>query len=173
MVSRSGRLFGVVGSAGAAAAAGVMTLALALPAAVADSGLETPPLRPMATVMLSSELQFDLGGEVSLGVGRFGQWLAAVQVPLFYRSDDDFLGYGVHDAVRLWPQVLGGGVFLEPNLGLTSGLSDGERQLGFGGGLSFGYTFHFGAHTALSAKAGFDVAPVAARGFFGVELLVH
>lgn len=141
--------------------------------AQADSGLETPPLRPMATAMLGSELQLDFAAELALGVGRFGQWVAMLQVPLYYHREDDFFGYGVHGAARLWPQVLGGGVFLEPNLGVTSGLDRGERRLGFGGGLSFGYTFHFGAHTALSAKAGFDIAPVAPRGFFGVELLLH
>lgn len=148
-------------------------LAMRAQPARADSGLEQPPLRPMAAVMLGSELQLDFAGELSVGVGRFGQWLAAVQLPVYHHRAEDFTGYGVHGAVRLWPQVLGGGVFLEPNLGVTSGLTDGQRQLGFGGGLSFGYTFHFGAHTALSAKAGFDVAPVAARGFFGLELLVH
>lgn len=157
---------------------GVRTLGMALllvasVEARADSGLEVPPLRPMATAMLATELQLDFASELAIGVGRFGQWVALLQVPLYYHREDDFFGYGVHGAARLWPQVLGGGVFLEPNLGVTSGLDRGERRLGFGGGLSFGYTFHFGSHTALSAKAGFDIAPVAPRGFFGIELLLH
>jgi hypothetical protein len=115
----------------------------------------------------------DLSGELWLGVGRLGEWVASLQVPLYYLHSDDFVGYGVHGAYRAWPQVLGGGVFLEPNAGLTSGLSNGKRESGLGGGLSFGYTFHQARHAWGSVKAGFDVAPVAARGFIGFELLLH
>lgn len=154
------------------AVAFLVGLLVASPAA-ADGGFERPPLQPMAALMLGSELQLDLAGEVTVGLGRFGEWVGELQVPLFYRRGDELLGYGVHGAVRVWPQVLGGAVFLEPNLGLTSGVTDGARELGFGAGLSFGYTFSFGRRTALSAKAGFDVAPVGARGFFGIELLLH
>lgn len=139
----------------------------------ADSGFEERPLRPMAGAMLSTELQLDPSGELWIGIGRLGDWAASLQVPLYYRSDDDFFGYGVHGAYRLWPQVLGGAVFLEPNVGFTSGLTNGVREAGIGGGLSFGYTFHQGNHAWVAVKAGFDIAPVSARGFVGLELLLH
>jgi hypothetical protein len=146
---------------------------LAVLGSAAHADEDAPPLRPIGGVTLSTELQLDASGEVWLGAGRYRVWAASLQVPLFYHRSDDFFGYGVHGAYRLWPQVLGGRVFLEPNVGLTSGRSNGERELGLGGGLSFGYTFRDSGHVAFSAKVGFDIAPVAARGFVGVELMVH
>jgi hypothetical protein len=148
-------------------------VAILASAARADDEPEVPPLRPIGGATLSTELQVDASGELWIGAGRYRVWSASLLVPLFYHRSDDFFGYGVHGAYRLWPQVLGGSVFLEPNVGFTSGRSNGKRELGLGGGLSFGYTFHDSGHAAFSAKVGFDIAPVAARGFVGVELMFH
>ena len=157
-------------------ASSLVLLALAAAGdARADSGLEedAAPLRPMGGAMLSSELQLDPSGELWLGYGRFGDWVASLQVPMFYDADNDFFGYSVHATYRLWPQVLGGKIFLEPNLGMSSGQTNDERDNGLGLGLSFGYTFLVREHLALSGKGGFDIAPVAPRGFFGLELIVY
>jgi hypothetical protein len=157
------------------ASLGLLALLALADVARADSGLEgdATPLRPMGGAMLSSELQLEPSGELWVGYGRFGDWVASLQVPMFYDVDNDFFGYGMHAAYRLWPQVLGGKIFLEPNLGITSGQTNGERDNGLGLGLSFGYTFLVREHLALSGKAGFDIAPVAPRGFFGLEVIVY
>ncbi|MEZ4364056.1 MAG: hypothetical protein R3B48_28040 [Kofleriaceae bacterium] len=157
---------------GAALAACVVAL-VALRAAQADSGLEEPALQPMGAAMLSTDLQLDPSGELWIGYGRVGVWAASLQVPMRYDVDDSFFGFGVHGAYRLWPQILGGSVFLEPHVGISTGLTNGKREAGLGGGLSFGYTFSRSAHASFSARAGFDLAPVAPRGYFGVELLLH
>ncbi len=159
-----------------------VSIALATGAAVVASGagathaddaqLEQAPRRVMGGAMLSTELQLDPSGELWLGYGRFGEWVGSVQVSLFYSGDEDFFGYGVHGAYRLWPQVLGGKVFLEPFLGFASGQTNDARDSGFGLGLGFGYTFLTREHVALSAKAGFDIAPVWPRGYVGLELML-
>jgi hypothetical protein len=161
------------GGRGAALVAMMVAAAAGAAAADTDSGLEERALRPMGAVMASTELQLDPSGEVWLGYGKLGSWAASLQLAMRYEVDDSFFGFGVHGAYRLWPQVLGGEIFLEPNLGISTGDNNGKRETGLGGGLSFGYTFSEGKHTSFSAKAGFDLAPVAARGFLGVELLVY
>lgn len=149
-------------------------LALLAAAAQADEAqLEQAPLRVMGGAMLSAELQLDPSGELWVGYGRFGDWVASLQVPLFYSTGEEFFGYGVHAAYRLWPQVLGSKIFLEPFLGMASGQTNDARDSGVALGLGFGYTFMTREHFALSGKAGFDIAPVWPRGYFGLELILY